>query len=166
MPMKDLTSSPQAQFRSIVTMLQSMDNFIETKQSGRTEASPKTTQGATPGSATKAQTRTRQAPRTASPSRSRGPKAAPRFRTKAKIVIHKNDRYIKGRVINISQSGLFVCSDRKIFRDNEVVRISIKLLGMSKYYKAIARVVRFNTDQRYLKGYGLQFISPERVLRY
>lgn len=158
MPMKDLTSSPQAQFRSIITMLQTMDGFIEAKQ-GRT------TPRATPGSATQTQQPKRQAPRTENPRR-RGSKAAPRFRMKAKIVIHKNDRYIKGRVINISESGLFVCSDREVFRDNEVVRISIKPLGMSKYYKAIARVVRFSTDRRYLKGYGLQFISPERVLRY
>lgn len=159
MPMQDLTSSPQAQFRSIINMLQSMDEFIETKKAGQTKP-----QGATPGSAL--QTPKGQAPRTVNKKRTVRKGPSPRFRMKAKIVIHKNDRYIKGRVINISESGLFVCSDRKIFGDNEVVRISIKPLGMSKYYKAIARVVRFSTDQRYLKGYGLQFINPERVLRY
>ncbi len=161
MPMQDLTSSPQAQFRSIITMLQSMDEFIDAKKTGR-EAT--ISQGATPGSAIQAPKG--QAPRTTNQKRTVRKGPSPRFRMKAKIVIHKNDRYIKGRVVNISKSGLFVCSDRKIFGDNEIVRISIKPLGMSKYYKAIARVVRFNTDQRYLKGYGLQFINPERVLRY
>lgn len=145
----------QTQFRSILSMLQLMDQEVEIKQWRR----PKD-KGVEPGQ--NASGPKPKEPKTVAPRRGATKKAAPRFRFRAKVILHRNDRYIKGRAINISRSGMFIYSDRRIFRENEVVRIAIKPQGMTKYYKALARVVRYNENTEFLRGYGLQFIAPQR----
>jgi len=84
---------------------------------------------------------------------------AKRFAFTAKAMLHKNDRYIKGKVINISKSGVFIEADRALFQENETVRLYIRPQGGKKSYKVIATVMRFNDDARYPRGYGLKFVS-------
>jgi hypothetical protein len=84
-----------------------------------------------------------------------------RMRFTGKAMLHKNDRYIKGKVLNISKSGVFIEAGRYLFRENERVRLYIKPDGMSKGYKSIAVVSRYNNDPRYPQGYGLKFVVPQ-----
>lgn len=145
------------QFHSILAMLQLMDQEMDMRQR---ERSPR--KGAEP-----APNKTRHRPKDAAPQavaprRGAGKKPAPRFRFNAKVILHRNDRYVKGRALNISRSGIFMASGRKLFQENEVVRIAIKPHGMARYYKAVVRVVRFNGDSRSVPGYGLQFVTSQR----
>lgn len=156
--------SPREQYNSILSMLQLMDDHLQVNRLAETVVSERP-RGAEPGSALRApQGQRPREPRTANATgrRAGAVKPATRFRMRGKVVIHKNDRYVKGMVLNISKSGLFVYSDCKIFNENEVVRLSIRPQGSDKYYKAIARVVRFNENSRYVKGYGLKFIVPKK----
>lgn len=84
-----------------------------------------------------------------------------RLKFSGKAMLHKNDRYIKGKVLNISKSGIFIEAGRYLFRENERVRLYIKPEGMSKGYKSIAVVSRYNEDPRYPRGYGLKFVVPQ-----
>ncbi len=83
-----------------------------------------------------------------------------RFRFKANAMLYKNDRYIKGKVLDISKSGVFIEADRTVFKENEKVQLYIKPDGMSKAYKSIATVMRYTNDPRYPSGYGLKFVVP------
>jgi len=85
---------------------------------------------------------------------------ATRYNLEAKVIIEKNDRYLNGYALNISSSGLFVKTNKRVFRDSETIRLKIRPRGGRRFYKAVAEVVRFNEDSRYPSGYGLRFISP------
>ena len=85
---------------------------------------------------------------------------AKRYQLVAKVILHKNERYVMGEGLNISRSGIFVLAARDVFRLNELVRINIRPLGTQTTYKVIARVVRFNGQ-----GYGLEFCAPPPRLR-
>src|SRR5690606_34491233 len=80
---------------------------------------------------------------------------AKRLPFKAKAVLHKNDRYVKGTVLNVSKTGIFIESEREIFKENETVRLYNKPQGLKKQYSVIATVTRYNNDPRYPRGYGL-----------
>jgi hypothetical protein len=76
----------------------------------------------------------------------------------AKVLIHKNDRYVKGRAVNISKSGIFVESLLPIFKKEETVNLSIRS-DSGERYNVIAKVTRFNAGPYGRKGYGLQFVG-------
>lgn len=140
-----LSKSSIDQRNAILTMLQIMDKFImqreeQAKLRNREMALP-------PVSST---------PRPCRVGTTLRVPSARRFSFSAKVVIHKNDRYVKGRAIDISASGMFVCVDRKVFREHEKVRLYIRPQGMRKSFKAIATVVRFQAKNGH-DGYGLRF---------
>lgn len=150
----------------ILAMLRLMDRHIEAKEYETKFAAPKA--GAEPGSALREKSKIK-VPKTADVEtqeingrkvvrRVMGDK---RVRFTGKAMLHKNDRYIKGKVLNISKSGVFIEAGRYLFRENERVRLYIKPDGMSKGYKSIAIVSRYNNDPRYPKGYGLKFVVPQ-----
>ena len=68
----------------------------------------------------------------------------------------KNARYLKGRSLNISSTGIFVETYEKVFEEQEMVRLVIKPDGPRKTFKLIARVVRFNSYLNQPRGYGPQ----------
>jgi hypothetical protein len=84
-------------------------------------------------------------------------KAPQRFTFSAKVILQRHNRHVMGKAHNISKSGIFVRVDRKVFNEDEVLRVFIKPHGTKKYYRSIARVVRSTSEP---SGYGLQFISP------
>lgn len=140
----------------IISMLSLMDGELKAKQKGTNIPKPKTdavkrikklTQPILPKQEISRATGTKQ---------KRRPK---RYDFKGKVIIVKNDRYIKGLAVNISKTGIFVHTKLKIFNENETARIHIKPHGMEKTFKAICKVVRFQDDERGIPGYGLQFIK-------
>ncbi len=78
----------------------------------------------------------------------------------AKALLSRADRYIKGHVVNVSKSGMFVAADRQVFKENETVNIYIKPFGESRKYRVIATVMRFSDVPGQPRGYGLKFIQP------
>lgn len=81
---------------------------------------------------------------------------AARYGFAAKVLIHKNSRYVMGHGINVSRTGVFVEATRDVFKVNEMVRLDIRPQGTTTTYKVIARVVRFQEDGD-RRGYGLEF---------
>jgi hypothetical protein len=140
-------------------MLKVMDQTIEIKEYDRKLEGPK----AEPGSALptmKPSTikRTPVAPKVKSLLKFKRPRVTLRFPFRAKVVLHKNGKYVMGQAQNISKSGIFVSATQQVFNENEVVRLYIKPFGTSKYYKSIARVIRVGDTPS--RGYGLRFIPP------
>lgn len=140
-------------------MLKLMDQSLEVKEYDKKLTEPK----ATPGSdlpAMKPSTIKRSAvtPQVKSILKFKKPRVTLRFPFRAKVVLHKNGKYVMGQAQNISKSGIFVSASQQIFGENEVVRLYIKPFGTSKYYKSIARVIRLGSTPT--QGYGLRFIPP------
>ena len=65
---------------------------------------------------------------------------------------------IEGAVRNISSSGLFIEADMGIFAVNDKVIVDIYPIDDAKAYKAVARVVRIDSE---CGGYGLKFATFE-----
>jgi hypothetical protein len=89
---------------------------------------------------------------------------APRIAFPGKVLMVKNDRYLKGRSVNISNTGIFVETFEKVFEEQELVRLIIKPDGPRKTFKLIARVVRYNSYLNQLRGYGLEFVKPVKLV--
>ena len=137
----------------ILGMLQIMDEFVEAKEREKRALGATEFGTAIPGSAL-------HKPRHLQKSNFQEMQRPKRFNFKGKALLAKNQRYIKGTVLNISRSVIFIQADVQVFRPNEEVRLFIKPEGMKKYFKAIATVIRFNDDHRQAVGYGLQFVFP------
>jgi hypothetical protein len=86
-------------------------------------------------------------------------RAASRYPFQGRVIIQKNNRYIKGHATNLSRTGMFVASGTRVFADNERVRVFIKDEQSDKSYNVIAKVVRFNGNPRFPQGYGLKFVK-------
>ncbi len=86
--------------------------------------------------------------------------ATPRQEFKAKVLMTRHDRYLKGQIANISKTGVFVVAEAPVFQENETVRLYIKPYGSSEKFKVLATVTRFVDKLGFQKGYGLKFLSP------
>lgn len=92
---------------------------------------------------------------------------APRIEFVAKAVMTKNNRYVKGQIINISESGIFIETTTKIFRENEFVKIFINPDGGLGPYTVVAKVIWFGHKNHNMICYGLKFAQlPSQILRY
>ena len=134
----------------VLRMLKQMD-AVATK---RARARPA---GAEPGSALR-QTKPETARKTAAVKR-----RAKRYGFAAKVLIHKNTRYVMGQGINVSRSGVFVAAARDVFKVNELVRLDIRPQGTQTTYRIIARVARFQEEGE-RRGYGLEFTTKAPLL--
>lgn len=80
-----------------------------------------------------------------------------RYPVDGQVLLTKNQKYLRGRVVNISATGMFVACEKAVFNLNENVRVFIKPSNGDRTYQAMAQVVRFNRDPRFKTGYGLKF---------
>lgn len=87
---------------------------------------------------------------------------AMRFKWQAKVVLSKHERYTKGRVVNISNSGIFIETHKNVFRLHENVKLYIKPDDGGDAYTIIAKVIRFTSNGKNPPGYGLRFASPRK----
>lgn len=78
----------------------------------------------------------------------------------ARVVVLQNDRYFKGTALNISKSGIFVVTEQRILRDDDVVRLYIKIRESAKIYKILAVVARHSKIPDSPMGYGFKFMTP------
>lgn len=84
-------------------------------------------------------------------------KSAPRATISGRIVVHNNGQLIIGQGVNISATGIFVETKEQIFSIGEELKLSVRCGGVAKAFNVIAKVIRFNSDERYPIGYGLRF---------
>jgi hypothetical protein len=90
--------------------------------------------------------------------------AAKRYPCRAKVMLTRGNRFLKGSLSNISMSGAFLETDLKIFEPNEKVTLMIRPQGASRSYQLVAEIIRFASNGRQPQGYGLKFCRPhERV---
>jgi hypothetical protein len=90
--------------------------------------------------------------------------AAKRYPCRAKVMLTRGNRYLKGSLSNISMSGAFLETDLKIFEANEKVTLMVRPHGATRGYQLVAEIVRFTANGRQPQGYGLKFCRPhERV---
>lgn len=88
--------------------------------------------------------------------------ARPRASVNGRVVVHNNGALSIGQGVNISETGIFVETEDHLFTLGEELKLSIRCEGIAKPFNAEAMVVRFNTDSRYPKGYGLQFTRIDK----
>lgn len=86
---------------------------------------------------------------------------APRATLSGRVVVHNNGQISIGHGVNISATGIFVETNDQIFTIGEQLKLSVRCDGLNKAFNAEATVIRFNSDQRFPVGYGLQFTSIE-----
>ena len=132
---------------TVLSMLEEMEKMLEIRKRAKALGAPRTS-----------------AQRAKKPSVSRPAhrSRAKRVGLKAKVLIVKNQRYVKGHSLNISRSGIFVVAQEKIFEEHEAVRVIIRPIGSSRAFKVIARVARFEDRLGRPRGYGLRFVTAPR----
>lgn len=90
---------------------------------------------------------------------------APRASISGRVVVHNNGQLTIGQGVNISATGVFVETTDQLFTVGEQLKLSVRCDGLSKAFNAEALVIRYNTDQRYPLGYGLQFTQIDERCR-
>lgn len=76
------------------------------------------------------------------------------FKGKASIITRQD--MVKGEVLNISPSGVYIFSDTLAFEPNEKVRIKLVPEGFDRPLKSVATVIRIDEEMKGF-GYGLRF---------
>ena len=82
---------------------------------------------------------------------------APRGSINGRVIVHNNGQLTIGQGVNISATGIFVETSEQIFTVGEQLKLSVRADGLSKAFNAEAQVVRYNSDDRFPIGYGMQF---------
>lgn len=82
---------------------------------------------------------------------------APRATITGRVVIHNNVDMSIGQGVNISASGIFVETNGPIFQIGSVLKLSVRVDGLTQAFNAMAEVVRYNDDPQFSVGYGLAF---------
>jgi hypothetical protein len=90
---------------------------------------------------------------------------APRGSIKGRVVVHNNGQLAIGQGVNISATGIFVETRDHLFTVGEQLKLSVRCDGLNKAFNAEALVVRFNSDERFPLGYGLQFTEIDEQAR-
>lgn len=83
------------------------------------------------------------------------PRAPRRYQYSGAVTLERRDRYAKGMLCNISETGLFVSCQTPIFREFEKVVVTIRPESGGKKYRAIGTVIRFEAEG--VLGYGIEF---------
>ncbi|MBF0440659.1 MAG: PilZ domain-containing protein [Oligoflexales bacterium] len=90
---------------------------------------------------------------------------APRASISGRVVVHNNNQLAIGKGVNISATGIFIETAENLFTVGEHLKLSVRCDGINKAFNAIAKVIRFNTDDRYPIGYGLSFENLEEEIK-
>lgn len=83
----------------------------------------------------------------------------PRATISGQIIVHNNGQLIIAAGVNISSNGIFVETDKEIFRLGEILKLTCRVSGLSRAFNVEAEVIRFNRDPANPVGYGLCFTS-------
>lgn len=88
----------------------------------------------------------------------------PRASIQGRVVVHNNGQLSIGEGVNISATGIFVETKEELFTVGEQLKLSVRCKGLDKAFNAQAIVIRYNNDNRYPVGYGLQYIEiPDKA---
>lgn len=90
---------------------------------------------------------------------------APRGSIKGRVVVHNNGQLTIGQGVNISSTGIFVETSDQLFTVGEQLKLSVRADGQIKAFNAEAQVIRFNSDDKFPLGYGLQFTLIDDISR-
>lgn len=80
-----------------------------------------------------------------------------------KIIIHNNNKLEIGKGVDISKSGIFINTDKNIFKIGEKLKITVKVNGPLSAFNAIAKVNRYNNKDS-KKGFGLIFTDIKKTI--
>ena len=69
-------------------------------------------------------------------------------------------------MLNLSRTGIFVATQRKLFDLGAAVSVTVKTAGLLPAFHAKARVARYNTDPSLPVGYGLHFEAAPDALAH
>lgn len=91
---------------------------------------------------------------------------APRATIEGQVIFHNNGQLSFGSGVNISTSGMFVQTDKNVFKIDEKLKVTCRLEARSiKPFNAQAKVVRFSNSKEGPVGYGLQFIDLDSRIK-
>lgn len=93
------------------------------------------------------------------------PQRHPRAPLSESAIAHNDLDVARGRVSNISLSGVFFETDEKVFQINDEVKLTLKQGGLGKPLNLRGVVVRLNRDARFPQGYGLELSGVDEVVR-
>lgn len=82
-----------------------------------------------------------------------------------KIIIHNNGQLLFGSGVNISTSGIFVETKERLFSVGETLKLTCRIDAISTPFNVCAVVKRFNEDEQYPIGYGLQFVDLDQNIK-
>lgn len=82
---------------------------------------------------------------------------SPRATIKGRVDVHNGAQFSSGIGVNISFTGIFVETRDQIFNMGETLNLTVRCDGLDKPFNASAKVIRFNSDDRFPVGYGLRF---------
>jgi hypothetical protein len=83
----------------------------------------------------------------------------PRATINGQIIVHNNGELVIGGGVNISASGIFVETDKALFKVGEVLKLTCRVEGIDKPFNVEAEVMRFNQKDSTSQGYGLSFTN-------
>jgi Tfp pilus assembly protein PilZ len=73
------------------------------------------------------------------------------------IIVHNQGDLLIGSGVNLSAAGLFVETDKSLFKVGEVLQLTCKLVDMAHPFQAKAEVVRFNSNHEFPVGFGMRW---------
>ena len=82
---------------------------------------------------------------------------APRATIRGRVIVHNNGNHSIGEGVDISETGMFVETEKEIFTVGERLKVSVRAEGLDKPFNAEAHVIRYNSDPRFPVGYGIKF---------
>ena len=83
----------------------------------------------------------------------------PRATINGQIIVHNNGELVIGGGVNISSTGIFVETDKALFKVGEILKLTCRVNGISRPFNVDAEVMRFSTGGSAPLGYGLAFVN-------
>ena len=88
-----------------------------------------------------------------------------RVNVSGRIIAHNNSQIVFASAVNVSESGLYVATNEEIFHVGEEVKITVQIEQLNKSFNAVAQVAHYNSDPKFIKGYGLIFKDVNSVIK-
>lgn len=88
---------------------------------------------------------------------------SPRVTMEGQIIVHNNNDLAIGSGVDISATGLFVSTNKLLFKVGDRLKVTCKITGgQIKPFQAQAEVIRYNSEPPL--GYGLRFVELDEKI--
>ena len=85
-----------------------------------------------------------------------------RISIQGKIIVHDDRQLVIAEGVNLSVSGICIETDNQLFEIGADLKLTCKIDNLDRPFNAITRVIHYNDNEKYKKGFGLKFEQIEK----